>query len=406
MRTRRGISSVVGMVFGIIAIATSIGYVTYSMNLLDQYNQSVLARNQISIDKGYENFQVSSVKISNGKFNVTVVNTGNLPINITKMWVQNTTATDWDNFYSIGKLVSPGNTVTNIGQSSALSYKSSQSYNLKLVTGRGNTMQFSVGSQAVNPVTLQLQIIPHTLRSYSNASLVFIVTNNYTNNNLLTNISPNVPSCSTTGGATFTLKSGPNPPQYSYLPNGGTAIFQWDYNAIGANNTRITCTDSLNNGVASNTATDTALITTLISPATNQTTPSDPTGTSSTTGVMMGLGVGGQGGQIKPKISGNVLIIISGDIKSDTSGDGGQVQIRYSSTYPAPANAAALTGTTCGGLVKALMSSSTNKYPFSVQCVASGLTVGTKYWIDLGAAAITGGTISIKDVSISAFEED
>ena len=34
----------------------------------------------------------------------------------------------------------------------------------------------------------------------------------------------------------------------------------------------------------------------------------------------------------------------------------------------------------------------------------TGLTVGTAYWVDVGLAAITGGTASIATVSVSALE--
>jgi hypothetical protein len=42
--------------------------------------------------------------------------------------------------------------------------------------------------------------------------------------------------------------------------------------------------------------------------------------------------------------------------------------------------------------------------PFSVQAIVTGLSVATAYWLDLSLAAITGGTASIADVSISVIE--
>ena len=104
------------MVFAIIAIVTTVGYVTFSLNVLDSFNQSILTRNQMTLDATKEKFDLYSVKIANNKFNVTISNSGNLPINVTRMWVQNTTATDWVNYYSINRLVSPGSILTNIGQ--------------------------------------------------------------------------------------------------------------------------------------------------------------------------------------------------------------------------------------------------------------------------------------------------
>ncbi len=256
MKSRRGISSVVGMVFAIIAIVTTVGYVTFSLNVLDSYNQSVLARNQMSIDAGKEKFDLYSAKItSNNKFNITIANSGNLPINITRIWVENTTATDWINYYTINSLVSPGALLTNIGVSSPVSYNSANTYNLKLITSRGNSMQFSLGSPGVKPVYLQAQFIPNSIHTTNNATFLLIVINNMTSSNMLTNLQPNVPSCSGTATATLMGSAGPVPTKYPYLQSGGTAIFKWVFKISGSAPQSATCTVSLK-GANSNTASD------------------------------------------------------------------------------------------------------------------------------------------------------
>jgi hypothetical protein len=257
MKTRRGISSVVGMVFAIIAIVTTVGYVTFSLNVLDSFNQSVLARNQMTLDASKEKFDLYSIKVVNNKFNVTISNSGNLPINITRMWVQNTTnpALDWTNYYSINRLVPPGGLLTNIGQSSPVSALLTQTYNLKLVTGRGNSMQFSMGSPGVKPLYLQAEFIPNSIHTSNNATFLLIVINNMTSSNMLTNLQPNLPSCSGSATATLMGSAGPVPTQYPYLQSGGTAIFKWVFKVSGTTGQSATCTASLK-GASSNTASD------------------------------------------------------------------------------------------------------------------------------------------------------
>ena len=126
--------------------------------------------------------------------------------------------------------------------------------------------------------------------------------------------------------------------------------------------------------------------------------PVDPAVTASTTGVMMGLA-----GSFTPVGSGVAEIIVCGDISNNTNGNGAQVQIRYG-IGSAPANAAALTGTTLGGLAKYVPDATSSiRNPFAVSGVVN-LTAGTTYWIDVGLAAIGGGQARIQDVSISAFE--
>jgi hypothetical protein len=129
----------------------------------------------------------------------------------------------------------------------------------------------------------------------------------------------------------------------------------------------------------------------------------DPTGTTNTTGVMMGLGA-----TLTPSGSGTVIIIISGDIRNNTSTDGAKVQIRYG-TGSAPSNGAAQTGNAAGfvtvveGVVQG-GSSAILTVPFSLNGIVSGLSVGTQIWIDVSLAAITGGTAEVKHLNISAYE--
>lgn len=129
-----------------------------------------------------------------------------------------------------------------------------------------------------------------------------------------------------------------------------------------------------------------------------QSTPADPTGTTNTTGLMMGLA-----GSFTPAVTGRVLITISGDVQNNTNGDGAKFQIRYG-TGAAPANAAALTGTAVGGLVNMLVAAANQRLPFSLNAIVTGLTVGTAYWLDIGLAAVTGGTAAAKNISISVVE--
>lgn len=146
---------------------------------------------------------------------------------------------------------------------------------------------------------------------------------------------------------------------------------------------------------------DDAGIATVLIPGGNaqsQSTPADPTGTTNTTGLMMGLA-----GSVTPVTTGRILILVSGDISSTLTGDGAKFQIRYG-TGSAPANAAALTGTAVGGLVNMLAAANNQRVPFSLQAIVTGLTLTTALWIDIGLAAVTGGTAAAKNISITTVE--
>lgn len=133
-----------------------------------------------------------------------------------------------------------------------------------------------------------------------------------------------------------------------------------------------------------------------------QGTPSDPTGTTNGTGVMMGLA-----GAITPVRSGKVMLIVSANISNNTAGDGAQTQMRYG-TSTAPNNGDALTGTAIGNLAKIANAFIALLAPGSgnITCnfVISGLTLNTAYWLDLSLARITGGTASLSAITITAIE--
>jgi hypothetical protein len=138
-------------------------------------------------------------------------------------------------------------------------------------------------------------------------------------------------------------------------------------------------------------------------PASYKATPADPTGTSSTSAVMMGLA-----GSITPTTTGNIEIIIVGAGTTTSSASGGKVQIRYG-TGSAPANGDAATGTTAGSLIPFLTSDGAvltfDIQPFTCIYQVTGLTVSTAYWIDLGLQrAFGGGTASVSGISISVRE--
>ena len=51
MRNRRGLSTVVGAVFFIIAATTVISYISYSMNSIDQFSQSIIVAEAENINR-------------------------------------------------------------------------------------------------------------------------------------------------------------------------------------------------------------------------------------------------------------------------------------------------------------------------------------------------------------------
>lgn len=133
--------------------------------------------------------------------------------------------------------------------------------------------------------------------------------------------------------------------------------------------------------------------------ASYQASPSNPSATKSTYGVMMGLK-----GYITPTSSGTVLIIISGIAYNTGNNDGVNIQI-YTGTGTAPNNGGTITGTAQGTQLEIPDANTTNP-PFTLNALITGLTPNTTYWIDLSlSSGYHYDYASLSNISISAVEE-
>jgi len=198
MRSRRGISTMVGAVFFIIAMTVAISYISFSMDTLDQFAQTVVVKSSVKEDQSNEEFQVKKLTVDNNMFNITLTNTGDIPINITRLWVENVTsgvtATEAiPKNCDIKQQVGPKQTVIKIGQScAALTAKDSEAYQLKLVSERGNVERMFVNSVGDQSLYLKLHASPSFVPTGFTTTLLLEVVN--TGTNQLVNIKPEIDS--------------------------------------------------------------------------------------------------------------------------------------------------------------------------------------------------------------------
>ena len=273
MKSRKGLSSIVGTVFAIIALSTTVGYITYSMNVLDKYNQSILVTNANALDRNKEQIQVTRVTIDNNKFNITASNTGNLPVHLTRFWVTNTTDVNKVFRYNIDYNLNPDQSQIKIGQSLPIYAKTDQAYDLKLITDRGNVNEFTVNSAGTAPLNIQLLALPATVPSDFTTELVMIVTNNQSS--VLTNLVPQISKWTSNplpSTATCTPSAVASPSSVSTLSPGGTAVFKWDLKMTGTDGKICTYVASLQNGFPGNTASATATINAITATSSNWST--------------------------------------------------------------------------------------------------------------------------------------
>lgn len=130
--------------------------------------------------------------------------------------------------------------------------------------------------------------------------------------------------------------------------------------------------------------------------------PSDPTGTTSSTAVMMGLGVSTC--RITPVNSTRFDVMIDGSAFNTSAAGVVTVQLRYG-TGSGPANGAAATGTAIGNTVVLENGSGTAlDVGFSRRAIITGLTPGTTIWVDLAVGTSGLGTSSVRGLTCTATE--
>jgi len=172
MQYRRGLSSIIGMVFLVVILSSVIGYFTYAINLVEQVNDQIIMKGIENFDKIRENFEITNIRIDGGKFNLTVQNTGELPINFTRLWVNNVTDNLWplQNF-TVNKVSSPGQVLNNVGQNLNLYALESQSYSLRLVTERGNLFNIGLSSPQGKALEMNLFSAPRSVFNGQNVTI-------------------------------------------------------------------------------------------------------------------------------------------------------------------------------------------------------------------------------------------
>jgi len=126
----------------------------------------------------------------------------------------------------------------------------------------------------------------------------------------------------------------------------------------------------------------------------SQFTPANPTGTTSTTGVMAGLAI-----LYTPSKSGILRITCEIQLGNTTTADGGTAQISEG-TGTVPVNGAAKTGTQLGASKTVTALTGILNSPVTLNALITGLIKGVQIWIDLLLTAVTGGTTTNTSIVI------
>jgi hypothetical protein len=240
----------------IIIISTAITYTTYSMNQVTQLAESVETKQVNDFERTNESFEVVKVRNDNNQFNMTVINTGDVPVHLTRLWVENTTDSTFPiSKYDLDIALAPGASVYNIGQNLGLSVLDSQSYYAQLISERGNQKQLFLNSAADTSLFLRLSASPSVFPTTFATTVTLEIIN--TGTTQLLNLTPEMVSVTTPtcNQCTYNELVTVNPTSFDSLAPGDTALFEWVYDFSGENGDQLTFTAGLQNDIRADSVT-------------------------------------------------------------------------------------------------------------------------------------------------------
>jgi len=259
MRKHRGLSAIIGTVFLVAVVVSSLSYVTYSMNTLGNFSESLITEEKRQKDQQSEEFEITSVKMtSQNKLDGVVTNTGEVPLKIKSLWIQEVGAPNSVKKFKIDKTVAPGDQIDLIN-SINFAMDSTKGYTMKMISDRGDIRYFDVNSPSSRKLLLNIHVIPEYVPSEFATTVLFTVVNNSSNNNVLYNLTPKINETAI-GSLLIEKLSGPTPTSYPSLGPGEIATFQYVYKLTGSTDEGAIFNATIVNAVKDNYVKTTGLI--------------------------------------------------------------------------------------------------------------------------------------------------
>lgn len=155
VRAKRAISPPIVAALVVMAIVLGFNLIYLSAPLLESASNGLSQRNLAFRDMIAESLTFLDAEVINQALNLTVVNAGGIALHVVWLWVTDTTVSPkWHGGFNVNFWLDPGVTLTNIG-STATNLDPSHTYQVKLVTARGNLFQTVYSSSKTIVSTVQ-----------------------------------------------------------------------------------------------------------------------------------------------------------------------------------------------------------------------------------------------------------
>jgi len=223
MKIRRGLSTLVGTVFFVIALSSVIAYVSYSMTSIENFAQSILDNDAQSIDRLKEDIEITTVTLTDtNKFNMTVLNKGPIPTKLVRLWVTDQSSNPITHQKEdLNVLINSGEQKQNIATNLDITANPTDSYTLKVVTERGNTVSFVLSTDTSTIIDL---IVPAQVLPKQKIYVTAVIKNNSTTPSTIANLTGIMKN-----NATLTPTETPTPTYKLGFDKDEMATFTWTF---------------------------------------------------------------------------------------------------------------------------------------------------------------------------------
>ncbi len=229
MKNRRGLSTMVGAVFFIIAMTVAITYISTSMDTLDQFAQNIVVKSSLNEERKNEDFQITKATIDGNKFNLTIANEGSIPVHLSRLWVTNQT----DNTVYKRDLdlnIKPSEQIIKVGQYIDLNANTNSEYALKVVSSRGTSSELFLSNDVDTNIRL---IVPAEVGPNIQFTTTTIISNNSTQPNAINDLTPYMQIDAGAVASSLNI----DPTDIENLGRGETAVFTQIHTAPSAETT-------------------------------------------------------------------------------------------------------------------------------------------------------------------------
>ena len=241
----------------VLVMIGALNVILLTLRQQDTVTQSIVDKSNTSLGRLNEQISIADVRATGtNKLNMTVMNSGGAAAKLASIYIVNETAKQQYR-YDLNSLGVDGRqSKTNIGSTSPslpFTLKSNTAYSVKVVTMAGNSAVTKLSPLNALPLKMALFVIPPSITTGQNVTLLFAVTNNATDSNLAGTVSPRINvtlTCvaSPTCASTRKVDADSN----VLIPKGSTYLFKWVYEIKGSVGTTMKFNASLVNAKQGN----------------------------------------------------------------------------------------------------------------------------------------------------------